>query len=175
MELKNLTAAVNKYAKYVIQQSKTNLTKKDNKGGKLYESLSYKIEETSEDLLIEFMMEQYGVYQDKGVKGTDSNYIENKNSPFSYKSKGGKQGLKGMPPPKAFDKWTIKKGLAPRDKKGRFLPRKTLDFIIARSIFKKGIRATGFFSKPLNAGIKKYQQEFNQALGKDFDENQKKK
>tara|TARA_R110002124_G_scaffold279449_1_gene452014 strand:+ start:257 stop:778 length:522 start_codon:yes stop_codon:yes gene_type:complete len=173
MKLENFEKSIEKYANYVIQQARTNLTKNDNKDGKLYNSLSYKISSTAYSFVVRFFMENYGIFQDKGVKGTESNYIENSKSPFSYKSKGGKFGLKGMPPPKAFDKWTVRKGLAPRDSKGRFLERKTLNFLIARSIFKKGIKSTNFFSKPFEKGQIKYGDDFLQGIAKDI-ENQKK-
>jgi hypothetical protein len=74
-----------------------------------------------------------------------------------------------MPPTSAFDQWTIKRSLAPRDKKGRFLTRKTLKFLIARSIFLKGIKARKFFSKPFYEGIDKYQLRMEKAFAKDIE------
>lgn len=155
-----LMIAIDKAAENIVNLAKLNLitgtNKENNKDGKLYNSISRgKVIETATGYIVKFFMEDYGIFQDQGVKGTNSNYLENSKSPFSYKSKGGKFGLKGMPPPSAFDRWTITRGLAPRIEKGKagagqFLKRKTLDFLIARSIFKKGIRATQFFSKPFN-------------------------
>ena len=43
-------------------------------------------------------MEDYGIFQDRGVSGVKNKY----NTSYSYKSKGGKRGLKGMPPSKAI-------------------------------------------------------------------------
>ena len=81
-------------------------------------------------------MLDYGKFQDQGVKGTKSNYIVNKNSPFSYKKIG--SGLKGMPPPDAFAGWAKRKGIKGRDAKtGRFITDKSLQFLIARSVFQK--------------------------------------
>ena len=65
-------------------------------------------------------MEDYGEYQDKGVSGIKRKF----NTPFKYTNK--------MPPAKAFDKWGIKKGIAPRAKGGQFEKRKGLDFALAR-------------------------------------------
>ena len=83
-----------------------------------------------------------------------------------------------MPPPKAFDRWTVRKGLAPRIEKGKagagqFLKRKTLDFLIARSIFKKGIKATSFFSEALREGQVKFGDEFLKAIAKDIENRNK--
>ena len=171
MEYINFKKSIETYADYVIKEARINLGKKDNQEGKLSTSLSYKINSTESAYIVRFFMENYGIFQDKGVRGVDSYYADKvtSSSPFSYKSKGGKFGLKGMPPPKAFDKWTVRKGLAPRDKKGRFLPRKTLDFLIARSIFKKGIRATSFFSGPFTEGQKIFGDEFLQGIAKDIE------
>ena len=72
-----------------------------------------------------------------------------------------------MPPSKAFDKWTVRKGIAPRDKEGKFLKRQSLNFLIARSIYKKGIRATLFFTKPFEKGQELFGDEFAEAVIKD--------
>jgi hypothetical protein len=156
---------LNKFAKYVIQQSRSNLSKgKKNVSKELYNSLGYEISQNGSSMSLGFNMVDYGKFQDRGVKGTKSNYIENKQSPYSYKSKGGKRGLKGMPPPKAFDKWIVRKGLKGiRDKKGRFLSRKTLQFLVAKSVFEKGIKASMFFTKPFAAAFKRLPDELVEA------------
>ena len=160
MKYINFEKSIQTFADYVIKEAKINLAKKDNQDGKLANSLTSKISQTSSEFIVKFFMENYGIFQDKGVRGVESYYADKatSGSPFSYKSKGGKFGLKGMPPPKAFDKWTV-----------RFLPRKTLDFLIARSIFKKGIRATSFFSEPLKMGEKIFADQFLKALAKDIE------
>ena len=140
--------ALEKYAKYVIQQSRSNLTKKKNNASKqLYNSLEYKIQGDK----ISFLSEDYGEYLDKGVKGAKSTYPESSASPFKYTTK--------QPPSKAFDKWSIRKGIAPRDKQGKFVKRQSLNFLIARSIKNKGIRATLFFTKPFERGLDLYGDE----------------
>ncbi len=140
--------ALEKYAKYVIQQSRSNLTKKKNNASKqLYNSLEYKIQGDK----ISFLSEKYGEYLDKGVKGSKSTYPESSASPFKYTTK--------QPPSSVFDKWSIRKGIAPRDKQGKFVSRQSLNFLIARSIKNKGIRATLFFTKPFERGLDLYGDE----------------
>jgi len=140
--------ALEKYAKYVIQQSRSNLTKKKNNASKqLYNSLEYKIQGDK----ISFLSEKYGEFIDKGVKGSKSTYPESSSSPFRYTTK--------QPPSSVFDKWSIRKGIAPRDKQGRFVSRQSLNFLIARSIKNKGIRATLFFTKPFERGLDLYGDE----------------
>jgi len=140
--------ALEKYAKYVIQQSRSNLTKKKNNASKqLYNSLEYTIQGDK----VSFLSENYGEFIDKGVKGAKSTYPESSASPFKYTTK--------QPPSSAFDKWSIRKGIAPRDKQGRFVNRQSLNFLIARSIYKKGIKATLFFTKPFERGLDLYGDE----------------
>ena len=140
--------ALEKYAKYVIQQSRSNLSKKKNNASKtLYNSLSYNIQGSN----VTFKGEDYAQFVDKGVKGAKSTYPESRKSPFRYRSK--------MPPSSALDKWTVRKGIAPRSAGGQFVKRQSLNYIIARSIYKKGIRATMFFTKPFEAGLNKYAEE----------------
>jgi len=94
MDLKELKDELNRFGKYVVQQARTNLTKQNKNVNKtLYNSIGYNLEQTANGLTLSFEMEDYGVYQDKGVSGTKVKY----NTPFKYTNK--------MPPPKAFDKW----------------------------------------------------------------------
>ena len=169
--LSNVKDELNRFAKYVISQSRANLTRqKKNSSKELYNSLDSNVKVSKNSFELTFLMEEYGVFQDKGVKGTKSNYVENKDSPFSYKSKGGKNGLKGMPPPKAFDKWIVRKGLKGiRDKKGQFISRKSLQFMIARSVFEKGVKASMFFTKPFEKAFKGLNKELVEAYKLDVE------
>lgn len=152
--------AMEKYAKYVVQQARSNLSKgKNNASKQLYNSLSYEVKQNrtsggqfATGYNAEFFMEKYGTYQDLGVHGVKSSYVENRKSPFRYTTK--------QPPTKAFNKWIKIKGIKGRDKKtGRFITDQSLKFLIARSIKNKGIRASLFFTKPFEAGINKYGDE----------------
>jgi hypothetical protein len=143
MQLKQTKDILNKFAKYVIQQSRTNLTKKKKNSSKsLYNSLDFKYKTVNGGIGIQFLMDEYGIYQDKGVSGKKKKY----NTPFSYKDK--------MPPSSALDKWSVRKGIAPRDKSGKFIPRKSINFLIARSIYNKGIKPSLFFTKPFEKAYK---------------------
>ena len=140
--------ALQKYGKYVVQQARSNLTKKrQNASKELYNSLSFKVQKNS----VLFDMLEYGAFQDEGVKGKKSTYPQSSASPFKYKNK--------IPPSSVFDKWSIRRGIAPRDKQGRFISRKSLNYLLARSIYNKGIRATMFFTKPFESGLDKFSDE----------------
>ena len=144
--------ALKKYADFVIKKSQQNLSKGGkfgsyNKSGALSKTLDYKINKGK----VTFRGLKYGEYLDQGVKGAKSTYPESSTSPFRYRNL--------RPPASVFDKWTIKSSIAPRDKKGRFLKRKSLNYIIANSIFKKGIRATMFFTKPFEEALPLFEDE----------------
>jgi len=66
------------------------------------------------------------------------------------------------------DKWIVKRGISPRDKKGRFMTRKQVQFMIARGIFNKGIERSLFFTKPFADGYKRAGKDFQRALGGDL-------
>jgi hypothetical protein len=72
-----------------------------------------------------------------------------------------------MPPPKAFDKWIVRKGLSPRTKGGQFKNRKSLSFAIARSVFMNGIKPSLFFTKPFESAYKRLPEELVEKYGLD--------
>ncbi len=149
--------ALENYAEFVINKSRQNLAKggrfgTHNKSGVLSKSLEY----TIKDNKVSFLSEKYGEFLDKGVKGSKSTYPESSASPFRYRDK--------MPPASAFDKWSIKSGIAPRDSKGKFIKRKSLNYIIANSIFRKGIRASLFFTKPFEEALPLFEDEMLEAF-----------
>ena len=75
---KNLNDALEEYAKYVIQQARTNLTKDKKGDGNLYNSLSYDILESTDEFLVDFLMEDYGMFVDKGVKGKQAPILKHR-------------------------------------------------------------------------------------------------
>lgn len=158
MNLKETRDILNKFAKYVIKQARTNLTKgKKNSSKKLYDSLDYKLKLGQNSFGIEFIMEEYGAYQDQGVSGKKRKF----DTPFSFTNK--------MPPSSSLDKWGVRKGIAPRDKQGKFIPRKSLNFLIARSIFMKGIRPSMFFTKPFEKAFDNLPPELTTAFAIDIE------
>ena len=143
---------LNKFAKYVIQQSRSNLSKgKKNASKELYNSLGYDISQKGDTTSMAFKMADYGTYQDRGVSGTEKKY----NTPYKYTNK--------MPPTKSLDSWVVRKGIAPRGSGGRFAKREGIKFAIAKAIKKKGIRPSLFFTKPFEAAFKRLPDELVEA------------
>ena len=159
-EFDNIQDLLNDFRSNVIREAKRNLTSQ-NTSGRLSKSLKSYVKESKNSIQISFEMEDYGFFQDRGVQGTKSG-----------KSLDGYKYTNKMPPPKAFDKWIVKKGFKDtiRDKKGRFVKRKGLAFIIARSIFEKGIKPTLFFTKPFEKFYKRLPNELVEKYGLDMEE-----
>jgi hypothetical protein len=150
----NRQEVLDRFVKHVVSQAKKNLTTTNkNASKKLYNSIKGEAKAFPNSIGIYFDMEEYGFYQDKGVSGVKRKF----DTPFSYKSK--------MPPPKAFDKWTIRRGIAPRGAGGKFQTRKGLNFAIARSIFEKGIKPSLFFTKPFEAAFKNLPDDLIEGYG----------
>ena len=160
MQLKETKEALNKFGKYVVQQARSNLTKrKMNVSKDLYDSLKYRVKKVGNNLILTISMDEYGKFQDRGVSGTKKKY----DPPYKYTTK--------LPPPKAFSQWVVRKGLeGTRDKKtGRFLSRKSLQYAVAKNIFKFGIKPSMFFTKPFEKGFKNLPEELQEAFIIDID------
>ena len=154
--MNNRQEVLDRFIKHVVSQAKKNLTTSGkNASKKLYNSIKGEAKAFPNSIGIYFDMEDYGFFQDQGVSGIKKKY----NTPFSYKTK--------MPPPKAFDKWVVRRGIAPRNTKGQFQTRKGLNFAIARSIFEKGIKPSLFFTKPFEAAYKNLPDELIDKYGLD--------
>ena len=94
--LDNVQKELNRFAKYVVSQSKANLTRgKKKSSNRLYDSIDYDLNVSANSFSLKFLMEEYGKFQDKGVSGTKKKY----DTPYSYKDK--------MPPPNKMDKWIV--------------------------------------------------------------------
>jgi hypothetical protein len=164
--------ALEKFRDLVVAEAKANLQRLGkNSSGKLSNSIKGEVKEMPNSIGIYFEMEPYGNFQDKGVSGTERKF----DTPYSYTTK--------MPPPSKLDKWIVKRGIAPRNVTGQFQSRKGIQFAIARSIFKYGIRPSLFFTKPFEAAYKtlpdtlidKYGLDAEKLLTQILDENLKTK
>ena len=164
MQLDKFKEALELFRNQVINESKQNLRKIGKGGGTLENSIEgTEVKVTDRSLEFEIKMADYGVFQDKGVSGIKKKY----NTPYSYTTK--------MPPPSKLDKWIVKKGIAPRTSGGKFKGRtiskvgfaKSIQFLIARSIFYKGIKPSLFFTKPFQKYAKGLPKELETAFALD--------
>ena len=165
MQLEETRDALNKFAKYVIQQSRSNLTKSDkNVSKELYNSLGYDLNVSKNSFSLSLLMEDYGIFQDKGVKGKTSS-AKAPNSPFRFGSGTGKKG--GLT--NGIDKWVRRRRFQFRDKKGKFMSYQSTAFLITRSIYNKGIKPSMFFTKPFEKAFKGLNEELVKAYALDVE------
>ena len=163
----NTRKALEAFKDYVIKQSRANLTRGKKKvSSNLYNSLKGVLDVGPNSFSLKFEMEDYGKFQDQGVKGITSNYIENRNSPFSFGTGTGKKG--GLS--KGIKAWVKARRFQFRDKKGKFLSYESTAYIVARSVFNKGIKASLFFTKPFEKGFKNLPNDLRKAYGLDVEE-----
>ena len=166
MNTEALERYLNSFGKQVVNRAKGNLQKSKGGGTNLEKSLSFKVVTSAEGFSVQFYMDSYGTFVDKGVSGTKvkRSFKDYKgrtiSSPYKYTTK--------QPPSRVLDKWIVKKGIAPRDEKGRFMSRKSISFLIARSIKRKGIQGISFFQKPLMLGLKQFGKEMLGAVKNDI-------
>ena len=156
MQKDEVQKALERFRDHVIRQSRRNLTRlKKNSSKRLYDSLKGDVKVMQNSISLEFSMQDYGLFQDKGVSGKEKKY----NTPYSYKSK--------MPPSSAFEKWIKQRGIKGRNTKGQFIKTKTLSYLIARSVYKNGIKPSLFFTKPFESAYKNLPQELIEKYGLD--------
>ena len=162
MRLEEIREALEKFGSKVISEAKSNL-KKANKdsSGRLSNSLKYKLNENEKTFILNFLGEQYGKFIDKGVRGAKKPYSGSDAAKQPYDKKSVYAYTDKMPPPSKLDKWIVRRGLAPRQK-GKFTARKvdtagfkkSIQFLVPRSIYSKGIKASLFFTKPFEKHLK---------------------
>ncbi len=165
MDLKETNRILNEFAKAVIENAQDNLSKgSKNVSKELSDSLDSNLSVGENSFSMDFIMNAYGIFQDRGVKGTKSGKSLDG---FKYKTSSNLIGVEAKTG--ALAKWAKSKGMQPRDKKGRFGSYKTMGFILANSIKKKGIKPSLFFTKPFEQAFNELPNELVEAFDLDID------
>lgn len=165
-----LNKTLSKFVKYVERQSKSNLTRGDkNVKKQLYNSIKGDSFVGKNSLGIYFEMEEYGEFQDLGVKGKSSS-AKAPNSPFRFGTKtGAKDGLT-----EAIRQWVRDRRIQFREREGKGIKGQLLSYnqtayLITRSIYQKGIKPSRFFSKPFEVGFKRLPDDVVESYGLDLE------
>jgi len=165
---------LSKYIVEFLQTASDNLNKTGSiTTGNLEESLDFDVTRTAGGYRIDFKALDYYKFVDKGVRGAGRS-LKNSTSPYRFKF---------LTPSKshvtAIEKWIIRNRLTAtsRDvrrsgKIGRERKaidptkgRRTLAYIIAKSIKKDGLYETGFWSDAFDKTFKDFGQQMTKALG----------
>jgi hypothetical protein len=157
-----IQAVLDKFGKYVVQQARANLTRNNkNVTKELYNSIQWNAtaSKSGESFTASLSMLDYGQYQDKGVRGKIASPINTRESPFRFGTGTGQKG--GLTA--AIQKWVRSRRIQFRQENGRFMSYDSTAFLVARSIYRKGIPATFFYSRPFNIAFKKLPAELVEA------------
>lgn len=147
MKGENTKKALDKFGKYLVKESRKNLTrKKKNVTNSLYESLDFDVKAMPSSFSFDFLMNEYGEWVDKGRKA-------GKNPPFS-----------------PLRKWVQDRRIQFRSNKGKFQSYDQTAWAIVKSIGKKGIPASNFYSRPFNLGYAKLPNEIVEAYALDVED-----
>ena len=92
MEYKEVKEALEKFGEAVVNSAKVNLKKNKIDDGNLFNSLKYDLTPEQNAFLLDFIMEDYGVYQDAGVWGAKPSLATS----YKYKRQGGKRVKAGV-------------------------------------------------------------------------------
>ena len=143
----NTKKALEKFGKYLVKESRKNLTrKKKNVTNSLYDSLDYEVKAMPNSFEFDFLIEEYGEWVDKGRKA-------GKNPPFS-----------------PLRKWVQDRRIQFRDNSGRFQTYDQTAWAVVKSIGKKGIEPSNFYTRPFNLGFQKLPDEVAEAYALDVEE-----
>lgn len=138
----------------------------------LSRSITYKVVTTADGYTLQFFMDSYGTFLDKGVSGTKTkvrfkDYTgKSLTSPYKYTTKG--------PPIDILSKWIKKKKIKPPKGLGRGRSKTTGQFIsgfaylISRKIKREGIPSIGFFQQPLGTALKSFAPDMLEAVKEDL-------
>jgi len=153
---------MNDFAHRVVHSAKLNLFP-----GALKESIRYDLDVFPNSFGLAFFMNVYGLFQDKGVSGTQIKY----NTKFSYKSDATASAKKKDSHASFVKIWAKRKQIRLRDKDGKYQRGNynTIGFLIARSIKRKGIKPSLFFTRPFEAAFKDLPDDVVKAYGLELD------
>ena len=92
MEYKEVKEALEKFGEAVINSAKVNLKKNDIDDGRLFNSLKSDLTVEQNAFLLDFLMEDYGMFQDAGVWGAKPSLA----TTYYYEWENGKRVKKGI-------------------------------------------------------------------------------
>ena len=177
MKQSEVQKELERFRDFVINEAKKNLNslkKNDSKG--LYQSLKGNVKAMPNSFYMDFEMNDYGKFQDKGVKGKDPSKVSKNarikgqqapNSPYKFGS-GSASGQWGMFVSN-IQKWAQKRNIRLRDDKGKYKKGgySTIAQIIAGNIYNRGIKPSLFFTTPFEAAFKRLPDELVEKFGLD--------
>ena len=165
------TRVMTKFKDYIVKASKANLLRGEggrfsgNRNGALLKSIKGKINKKynrgisgrfaggSNMPSLTVSMLDYGRFVDEGVKGAKDNKVSNK-APYKF------SGRKKTVPVDNIKSWCNKRGLSEK-----------LAYIIAKSVYEKGIKRSEFFIRPFEKRFPTLVNDYTSAVSLDIAHN----
>ena len=105
--------ALQRFAKHVVSQSRANLTRgKKRASNGLYDSIGYDLKVHKQSFSLSFVMEEYGMFVDRGVRGSNPSLVKNgkQKAPLIIRTRGHR--LEGVI---HVERWGIDRGATNHD------------------------------------------------------------
>ena len=179
MRTDNLVKYLEELRDLIVEESKKELASQG-KTGKLYDSIegTY-VEKDSRGIHFRILMEDYGKFVDKGVKGKDPSKVKGgdkairgqqaPNSPYKF----GSGNMRGTFDDfaKSVGDWAKSRNFRLRDEEGRFVrgTYETIGKIIAGNIYNRGLKPSLFFTKAFEKAQKQIQDKLEKGLKLDVE------
>ena len=155
--LNEVLKEIETFGDVLVSRTRKNLkNEKMISSGVLFDSISYNVDQTMDGFIFEFIMVEYGFYQDEGVKGANPGAVnilqpdgskkpgiqKAPRSRFKFGSGKGQGSLF-----KGLDPWVVKKNIAGTRANGRFISRASIKIAMSKSIFYQGLPPRRFFTR----------------------------
>ena len=171
---RRLENSINDFGQKLVNLSAGNLQRRGKGGGNLESSLKYSINVNNDVYTLDFIMEDYGAFVDKGVSGAGGKIKTGKhagtydginqyknwksevlNTPYRFGS-----GRSSGSIYKGIGSFIRKKGLQPRNELGQFQTTVGLKIAMVKVLWTKGIKGISFFQNALRLSYKNFQNRF---------------
>jgi hypothetical protein len=178
MKFEDVKKKLDEFAEFTIAKARKNLEAEGKGSGQLSKSLDYEKDVEKDAFIVTFLMEEYGMFVDKGVKGADPSKVspnakitgqQAPKSPFKFGSGTSKGTWKTFTQKMA--EFAKSKNIRFRDKKGRFAKGgyQSMGYVIAKNIYNRGLKPTFFFDNAFDTALKKYADELLDAYALDVE------
>lgn len=171
-ELGVMEAMLAEYIGEFLTAAARNLNENDSiSTGSLEESMTFEIAPSGGGYVVNFLANDYYKFVDQGVKGVGPGN-KNTSSPYSFKyvnpSKSHVQAIKKWIQDNSLTAMVMdinRYGATGRERKGKTMPQDRAAYVVARSIKRKGLRATNFWQNAFDTTFADFGQKMSQALG----------
>lgn len=177
--LKDLKTALQTLGRETVRGARNNLKRDKNKSsGSLLNSLNSKVIDNRDGYDLEFYMEEYGMFLDAGVYGSDPSLVNSKQSKGKQKGRDTNSVFTGVggiaerfsykkkkPPMESLIGWSQRNNIKLKTKNGKLASSTSVAFWLQKRIFAQGIAPTLFFTTPFLKAFK----EMPEKILKEFD------